>query len=370
MANTAPKYTAAQRAQMFAQSTRQNYQMLPKQTVDGGARTMTFSLPKARLLSNILLDFDFSVKITHATKTTLPEENMDDFSPYALIRRISLDLNNGFQPYVIGGEECAMLNMVHRGSASFVSAVNTNYDTDGSSATDNAYGYWKDKGASASGKVNHIRFTLELPLTLNDRDPVGIILLQNDQTNVSLLIDLANGSELVKNIDGYTVEITKCGVQCATETFSIPAVADAFPDISVLKLTNSRVDSLLGEGQHIIKLETGNIYRRLIFRVTDANGLPLADEDFLSDISLVFNQADTNYNINARLLRMLNTQHYGFTLPKGMYVFDFAYQGIVGLSGTRDYIDTERLTEFWLRFNTSKSVKVNIIRECLGRLSQ
>lgn len=352
--------TASQRAALFAQATRQNMQMLPSQVAHTGASTLTFTLPKARLLSKILLDFSFKVKITHASNTNLP--TTDVFSPYNLIRKISLDLNNGFSPYVIGGKETAMLNMVHRGNATFLEKANSNTETT------NAYGYWKNKGSSSTGKENEIRFTLELPITLNDRDSIGLILLQNEQTTTNLIVDLANGADMFMDATGYTCEITECKVTPMLETFSIPANSQAFPDLSVLKLTVSRNDSFVGAGQHIIKLSTGTIYRRLIFRLVDEDGNPLDDTDLNGTIDLVFNQADSNYQIDPRMLRMLNTTQYGFTLPKGMYVFDFAYQGIVGLSGTRDYIDTERLTEFWLRFNTNDSGRCELITETIARL--
>lgn len=352
--------TASQRAALFAQATRQNMQMLPSQVASSGASTLTFTLPKARLLSKILLDCSFKVNMKHPSELDLPAT--DVFSPYNLIRKISLDLNNGFSPYVIGGKEVAMLNMVHRGNATFLKQASEN------SIDTNAYGYWKNKGAAADGKENEIRFTLELPVTLNDRDSIGLILLQNEQTTTNLIVDLANGSDMFQNSDGYTCEITNAKITPMLETFSIPANSQAFPDLSVLKLTVSRNDSFVGAGQHIIKLSTGTIYRRLIFRLVDENGNPLDDTDLNGTIDLVFNQADSNYQIDPRMLRMLNTTQYGYTLPKGMYVFDFAYQGIVGLSGTRDYIDTERLTEFWLRFNTNGSGRCELISETIARL--
>lgn len=353
--------TAAQRAQLFAQATRQNIQMLPTQTANQGATSLTFTLPKARLLSKILVDFKFKVKVTHASSTSLPT-GADIFTPYRLIRKISLDLNNGFSPYVIGGKECAMLNMISRQRADYVKQCTEN-ETD-----TNAFGYWKNKGASSTGKENEIAFTLELPVTMNDRDPVSLILLQNDATIVNLLVDLANGSDMYDSSTGYTIEITEAKVTPMVETFSLPANAQAYPDLSVLKIVNSRNDSYVGAGQHIIKLATGTIYRRLIFRILDEDGNPLADDEITSNIDLVFNQADTNYSIAPRSLRLLNTTQYGFTLPKGLYVLDFCYQGQPSMGGTRDLVDTERLTEMWLRFSTGDSGRIEIISECIARL--
>ena len=56
------------------------------------------------------------------------------------------------------------------------------------------------------------------------------------------------------------------------------------------------------------------------------------------------------------------------TLPKGVYMFDFTNQGIVGMGGSRDIIDTERLTMFQIRFNTIKAGRVTVISEKVTRL--
>jgi hypothetical protein len=55
-------------------------------------------------------------------------------------------------------------------------------------------------------------------------------------------------------------------------------------------------------------------------------------------------------------------------LANGIYVFDFTYQGLEGYGGARDYIDTEKLTEFWLKFQAAETGKITYVRETLARL--
>lgn len=351
--------TAAQRAQNFAQSTRQNLQMMATQTVSSGGSSISFTLPKARLFSGCILDFEFKLKIKHGSKTTLPD-GLDVFTPYNLVRRIAMNFNLGFQPYVLAGRELAMLNMV--------SHYHGKYYLGGLDNTD-GFCYWLDKGASPEGKEQTVRFTLDMSTAINERDPISLIMLQNDQTVVDVVVDIANGTDIFGSKgDGYEVEIVTGRVTPVIETFSIPAKQEAFPDISVLKLVDSRNENFVGSGQHVLKLLTGTIYRRLIIRFTDKNGGPVEDEVISSPLELVFNQADTNYSILPRMLKVRNAMEYGFMLPRGMYVFDFAYQGTVNLGGTRDYIDTEALTEFWLRFNSTDDVCVTVVKECITRL--
>jgi len=84
---------------------------------------------------------------------------------------------------------------------------------------------------------------------------------------------------------------------------------------------------------------------------------------------LVFNTADINTRINSKQLAALNAKQYGLELPAGMFIFDFGYQGLANLGGFRDYIDTQRLTEFWLRFNASAAGNVTYATEMLSQLA-
>ena len=355
MATKPTNLTAQQRASLFTQSTRQNLQMLPQQTTANGATTLQFTLPKTRLLSKIMFDVECSVNLKHATETTITN---DVFAPFMLLRRVSLDLNNGFQPFVIGGRELGIYNMMR---------INPNVVIP--QATDsNGMNYFPPMVVSSGGTNNTFKFTCELPITLNDRDAIGLILLQNDSTNVTLTVDIANAGDIFDNQSGYTVALNSVKINPCIETFSLPAMNEAFPDLSVIKLVNSRTDKFAGGGQNIIKLNTGTVYRKLLFYIMDENGDSVDDTFITSNIELVFNQADINYSIRAENLRHLNQSQFGYPLPKGVFAFDFAYQGIPNLGGTRDYIDTEKLTEFWLRFNTSNGGKISVISECLARL--
>ena len=331
----AEQLTAQQRAQLFAMATRQNMQMLASQTVTSTPNTVQFTLPKARLLAGLYL----KIKATFPDGTSIPNHAINR---HKLIRRISLDLNNGFAPFVVSGVECAAYNIVDLHSKNIL-----------------------DEWLCDTDNEKYIRYNYHLPVTTNPRDPIGLILLQNDQTNVTLNIDFGLASEF-----GCGAEPTKIEVKVMAETFSIPANANAYPDLSVLKLVNGRKDSLASEGQQVIKLTTGTIYRKLIFMLTDVDGNAMTDADISSNIELVFNQADVNYSISADMLRELNAKQLGCYLPDGMFVFDFSSSGaLTNLGGTRDFIDTANLTEFWVRFSTAKKGKCEIITETLARLS-
>lgn len=350
----AEKLTAQQRANLFAMSTRQNRQMLAKQHVSTANTSMEFTLPKARLLANIYATVTAKVKVKHATEKTLPISKLE---PYGIIRRWQLDLNNGFAPFSISGVGLALLNMIQ---------PNANVCLENSAYYDVA----DELTASAEGTENTIKFTVQLPTTLNQRDPVGLILLQNEQTITSLRVDVGSAVDMFAALpSGYTVDIVDVEVKPMVETFSIPANASAMPDMSVLKLCNDRVDAITAAGQQIVKLSTGTIYRKLVLYITDAEGRPATDDFVTSNIELVFNQADINYSIDPAMIRAVNAADLGVALPAGVYIFDFSNNGFPNYGGTRDYIDSSNLTEFWVRFNANAQGKVKVISECISRLA-
>lgn len=335
---------AMQRAQLFAMSTRQNMHMLAKESANTAPSTLEFNLPKNRLLSSLLVRVTATVTAKGNGTATYKHHEIGK-----LLRRISLDLNNGFMPFNLSGEEISFMNMI-------------DINGDVYSRKDTIL------TLSTEGTENTIEFVFELPNTLNGRDATGLILLQNDQTNVRLTLDVGNLSEFIKS-PVTAMELKKVEAEVMTTTYSIPTNAVAYPDLSVLKITNGVTHSMPSAGQQIIKLSTGQIYRKILFKVIDENNDAMTTADIVAPFELVFNQADSNYQISADMLRILNRKTLGFDLPDGVYMFDFSNAGqFPNFGGTRDYIDSSALTEMWLRFNTTKKGKLDLITETLSRL--
>lgn len=348
--------SAQQQAALFATATRQTFQTLPTQAVTSENSTIQFTLPKVRLLSKILLEVT-AVATLKSTAASIAKKVM---SPYAILRRVSLDLNNGFSPFIVGGRELYLYN-VNRLNPQILDAQP---NIKGMNYVENA--------ASAAGKDATIKFMVELPVTLNDRDPVGLVMLQSEETSVTLTVDvdLLAKAYALNATNSDQVIFKSMSITPVVETFSIPPIKEAFPDISVLKLVDSKADTFAGNGQNIVKLNTGTIYRKLLMYFEDNNGVPFTDADFAGNLELVFNQADIPISIKPSILSAKNASALGYTLPDGVYVFDFSNQGIPNLGGTRDYIDTERLTEFWVRFSSQKAGKLTVVSEKLSRLRQ
>ena len=328
--------SAAQRAQNFAAATRQNLHMLPSKTLTNFGESVQFNYPKARLLGKTFVKVEAKLKDVDAP-VMMTGSDVGAGKCYQIIRRLSLSLNNGFEPFVISGRDLYLLNMVRMNNIAPLGQITT--DAEG-----------------------NFSFMIELENTLNQRDASSLILLQNESTQVTLSIDLATEFKVADT--SYEIDFVK--ITPMLQTWTIPNYTNAFPDLSVIKLTKSRTETIAGSGEHVIKLDVGTIYRKLVFFVTDENGLGI---DLDTNIELIYNTADTPISIDAKMLRYKNASDFGFEFPKGMYVFDMSgYAGFSGYGGSRDFIDTERLSEFWVRFTTSQGCKVTTIQENLSRL--
>lgn len=355
MANENSKITPQQRALLFGSATRQHWQMIGTKEVTGGAQSVSFRIPKSRILSGLRLMVDADIKVTHASSTAF---TCDKLTPYKIIRRVAINLNNGFSPIVVSGESAALLNMFRpNGKMVFPASDTSTLCKCPATFT-----------ASSSGTSNKFAFMLELPLVLNERDPVGMVLAQNQETSIDLEVDICNGAELVNNASGYTVTITSAKLTAATVSYSIPTNANAFPDMSVLKIWDDRTETFAGSGQNHIKLPVGMIYRKMIVKLVDENGAAMADSAITGNFEITLNTADVPYVVSPAMLRMINKSQLGFELPAGCYAFDWSYQGISNYGGSRDYIDAERISELNLRFTTSGGGKCVIISEKLSRL--
>jgi hypothetical protein len=353
--NGQKQLSAQERASLFIKSTRQNYQMLPKQKVTSEDSTIEFTLPKVRLLSKLIIEVEGTATLT-STAGTIARKR---FSPYNVLRRVSLDMNNGFSPFVLNGEELFLFDKVSNNSEIYDVSSNPKSNT------------FVENVASADGTDNRFKFAVELQNTLNDRDPVGLILLQSNTTNVTLSVDIGRMASMytLNESNGDTVTFKDLAVSVAVETYTIPPIPSAFPDISILKQVQSKRD-LFSSGVGTMKLPVGTIYRKMILKFEHEDGTPFTDEDFNGNIELVFNQADIPYSIKPSILSAINHKQFGQVMPDGCYIFDFSHQGLSEYGNSKNYVDTERLSEFWVRFNSEHHSRVTVVSETLSRLRQ
>ena len=345
-----------QRALNFGAFTRKHMQTLGMKKGTANSH-IEFEVPKARLLQAINLLC--SVTLKGEAKDRQFGGINDKLALYDVLRRVSIDYNNGFSPVVASGMDIAVMNMLRVDPASIIPTAIADKSLCSIDSPRATYETEEYMTLENSDTIKYY-FYLEIPLTLNERDPNGLVLAQNGQTLINFSVDIASK---VIDTDVESIEVTP-----VLTTFSVPTHAEAFPDLSILKILDSRKETFVGGGSTLVKLPVGQIYRKLIIKLEDEEGNPINPEDITSNFELLFNTADIPYSVNPRALRLRTVSETGGKLPRGYYAFDFSYAGTPNYGGSRDYIDCEKLTTFELRFTSAKSGKVTIISEKISRL--
>lgn len=353
------KISPFERAQRFAQLTRKHWQPLAPVAATENS-TVQFTLTKSRLLSKIFLLVKGTMTLTHAASTA---GTLAPFAPYSFVKNVRVEYNNGFSPFNIPGKELYMYNLARGNGASIKPATSVTAATAAAMRERNVVGLQ----SGAGGVANTFRFLAELPIAVNDRDPVSLFLLQNEEVTVTVTVEFDDADVVLSTLTGFTVAMSSLSVTPVIETFSIPPVAEAFPDLGMIKLVNRQKEAISGAGDFTTKLRVGNIYRKLFVLIEDAAGGEF-DGDLSGNFELVFNEADYPVRIPPWVLSGLNHEWYGTTLPQGVWVFDFTYQGIPNYGGGRDYVDTEKMTEFWFKFTAAAAGNITVLHETLTRL--
>jgi len=345
--------TPAERATGFNAATRRYQQNYQVQSAADGA-TVSFVLPKSKLLSGCILEVTGILTASHASLTAFTP---DVDAPFSYIQNVNMSYNSSFAPFNISGRALKDFN------TTILTAFNTVRTASGRAVS------LLPVVSSSGGTANAFKFFVNLPNMLNERDPVSLILLQSDETSVTLNVTLGTMNSIAPAASGFTFATSNVQVALMLDTFSIPALASQFPDISVLKLLQEQTFPV-NVGENVIKLSTGRTYRKLGLQLNDSTGIvPLADSVVTSNFQLIFNQTTIPYNISPDMLMYINLGQYEGALNAGRWVFDFSDNGQPNYGGSRDYIDTTGITEFWFKFTSSTAGFAKVWSESLVRLS-
>jgi hypothetical protein len=348
------KLSAEQRLANFNIATKQSIKPAGVRTALVENTEYSLDLIKSRYLANTFLRVQGTITATHASLTSYtPHED----APFSLINRVVLDMNDGFLPMTLTGKSLWAYN-------------NTLYKNAPTILTPATSGQRKavvqGLTASSGGTANTIDFTLQLPNTINRRDGIGLILLQGAEQLGTIKVTMGAVADIAPAASGFTFALSNLSFSVYTESFTVPYSENARPDTSVLKQVLEKVD-VLAATENTIKLPVakGMYYRKIGFTIYNATPARQLDSFITSDIRLLLNQNDNPYQIKPQELARRNTESYGAELPTGQYVFDFADQGLVNMAGTRDYLETDNLTELWLQFTTSGAGTIRLWSEQL-----
>lgn len=364
----------------FRSVTRQKVQDIPAQVISAfGTNPLAYTLPNTGYLSRIYIP----MRGTIATATgTTPAGNFNGYPylPYSGIRRIELKNNNNSNICSVSGWGLGLLNMIQRRNSQMQAEAIANY-----SATNQASTYQAPIGAPgqpntvvASATAYSVSANYELGITTDDAAMFGLQPLQNNALQTSLLITPANQADVQGNIGGATgiLPLTPAlTIRPSAEYFTVPPWSGSQPDLRFTHAVWEDVQPILTVGaETVYRPLAGPVYLRVI-GIVENNGLPVPYGS-ITNVKFRHSTSETPYNetYDQHLARCKRA--YGFTLPDGMFVYDFTLgYGVPGIVEPRDFVDTSQLTDVQIGVTLSSTLtlagtsQIRFIREFLAPVS-
>lgn len=335
--------------------TQRQYTELETEKITTGSLT-TFRLPEVGLGSRLYLMVSGVLKNTLGTGTAV----MSELGIRNLISRLTVRLNDGTILYEMQGFNTNIPTMLQNGFDPDVVAINRSFSSD---TPFKALG----KGIAVPNGDNTFMFPVEIPFINNDKDMLGLLLLQNGTTQVTVEIQWnqaysPNGLNApVKTTGDSKIEVTG-NVVPVLESFTIPnlpqeqVMAILKPHLSFMNIWKSEYEAITSTAPLMKKLERGSIYTKVAHNVV-MNGV--RDSKAISQLLVKYRGVETPVYLPRNHQLYMQRRNYGFDLPDGLFVHDYDRSfGIEEFGDMRDYIDSRSLTELVSQLNFDSSYTV------------
>ena len=298
----------------FDMLTRRKRARLTSATLSAGSNYQ-WQLPRTGLLSEIRL----SIRATIQTSDTVGSPNPLGCS--AIIRRVRLTSNSAIDIYSTSG-------------ANFTYLVAPFLDTE----QVNVVG--QNQGADTLVVADDTTKNLDMiiPVTLNSRDPLGLIMLQNEQTLLTLSVEVEAIASLGTNIDSISVTIEPQIV-----FFTVPADVKAIPPLNVIHQITDQSMTVTGTGDVNFEPPRGNTY----VSINHGLGMGVSGSDGWSRVRVQANQSDTWQDDNPASLDMDYYRIHGSARREGVIPIDFlGTTGLGNFGSGRDLFNSGLVTDF------------------------
>lgn len=292
----------------FTVNTRRKIVQLPTQARPAGGGTTSINLPKTGLLSRIFCAIRGSVS------GTLTAPNALGFA--SVLNRTRLTINSGIDLYNVSGAGYHYL---------LRNAVGSEYiDPQGQS--------------NATSAVSAASFNLDeiIPVAINTRDPLGYVMLQNEQTLLTLNIDWnADGNVAT----GATVNAT---AELYAELFTVPVDPADYPPLNVVHQCLEDQQAVAAAGDYPYAWPRGNTYLQTLHGF----GIGASGADNFSQFAVRVNQSDYLQRSDIPLLDMEYRDFRGRARPAGAIMVDLlATSGLGNFGLTRDVFNSALVTD-------------------------
>lgn len=316
----------------FERNTRNKLAPVPVLTRPTGGGITQTELPKLGLLGRIFLQISGSVA------GTLSAPNALGFS--SIIKRVRLATNSGIDLFNVSGAGYGYLLQPWLELNEHVASPANQYNTAVTATTFN--------------------LNMVIPVMLNQHDPIGMILLQNEQLQVILTVEWEADATVAT---GATVTGTATPV---LEFFTKPPDPVDMPRLDVIHQIIEDQITVSGAGDHIYNVPRGNTYLGLFFGA----GINASPADSWSRAIMRINQNDILYDVSPALATAMVGFRSGLTRGLGQIPFNLLGSDGLGDYGTaRDFINTALLTDFQVVITATGALTLYVVRRMLMPLA-
>lgn len=318
----------------FAANTRRKAVPLNTITKPTGGGSVSIELPKTGLLSAIYCQATFTVS------GSLSNPNALGFA--SIIKRVQLVMNSGLTLFDVSGAGLFWLL-----GDLLSDQIQPRF----------SYGVGRSPVTALSNQV----LDFIIPVAFNNRDPWGLIMLQNEGTIVRLIVDFESDTTVAT---GATVT---CTINPSMVVFEVPSDIRDFPPLNVAHKVQEDTFSLTVTGDNDYNVPRGDTLMQMAHLVVGTTvttwSLRLQQSNEIE--RLTAGQMRMRFNdLTGRDMNMTGTALTGAGDRRGFW--DFAASDGLGSYGSeRDAINTDILTSIVSRVTTAGTGTLYTLRRTL-----
>lgn len=300
----------------FNDNTRAQFQQLNPLTKPAGGGDVSFIIPKTGLLARLWLNITGAVAGAGAPLNPLGKSS--------IVKRVRLAINTGLVVFDVSGPgyHWILRDLLE---SEYIDCLG---QTDARSAV----------------AVAPFDISMVVPIMMNLRDAVGLVMLQNEQTQVTCTITFeADGNVGAGAVVTATVIPTM-------EYLTVPPSPADWPKVDVAHSILEETRAISATGQTVYEWPRGNTY----LQIAHGFGIGVAGADAFDAFSMRINQSMYYEQVNPAFLSMQHYYYRGRARPAGVAALDFlATTGLGNYGMSRDIFDSTKVTDLSTVFNTT-----------------
>lgn len=319
---------------MFDQATRRIIKPMPAQTKTASGQSLTFQIPPANMLARIWL------LITGSVSGSLSAPNANGMA--SIVRRVRVTANSGQDLWNVSGYG------YHYGIRQFSSLYRDPFPS---------------SNARSAVTATTFDVSMLLDFQVNQRDPLGFIMLQNRQTVLTLTVDFEADATVAT---GATVAAT---VTPVLEMFTVPTNDKDIPPLGTVLMVLEDQQTVGGAMDYVYTWQRGGTYLSLHHLA----GAAVSAADSWSQALVRSNQAFVIAQYTPAMLSAEFAYNHpgGMTRNLGHIPLDFlASSGLNGFGTARDLINSAALTNIETVITTTGALTLTSVRKQLVPLQQ